>query len=133
MAIVLPSPFIRHNKAIIGDTGQQVLADTMKMVLEDGSTYDGTIIANTQKRHGFGRMTTADEAVYEGNWENDRLPFGKRTTSSSIYNGKFDKNLNNDGFGIVRYTESYIKGKRKQGLADCDIIATYIGNWQINN
>lgn len=133
IGFLIPSPFFKTNMAIIGDEEQLDLADTVKMVLSDGSTYDGTIIVNNKKRHGFGRMTTKDGSVYEGNWDNDMLPYGKRTTSSSIYKGKFDKDLNNEGFGIVRYTDSYIKGKRKQGLADCDIVSVYIGNWHLNN
>lgn len=133
IGFLIPSPFFKTNMAIIGDEEHLDLADTVKMVLSDGSTYDGTIIVNNKKRHGFGRMTTKDGSVYEGNWDNDMLPYGQRTTSSSIYKGKFDKNLNNEGFGIVRYTESYIEGKRKQGLADCDIVSVYIGNWHLNN
>lgn len=133
IGFLIPSPFFKTNMAIIGDEEQLDLADTVKMVLSDGSTYDGTIIVNNKKKHGFGRMTTKDGSVYEGNWDNDMLPYGQRTTSSSIYKGKFDKDLNNEGFGIVRYTESYIEGKRKQGLADCDIVSVYIGNWHLNN
>lgn len=129
----IPSPFIKNNKAIIGDAEQLNLIDTVKMVLPDGSTYDGSIIASNKKRHGFGSLTTVDGSVYEGNWDNDILPFGRRTTLSSVYNGKFDPDLNNEGFGIVRYTKSYIEGKKKQGFADCDIIAEYIGNWHLNN
>lgn len=129
----IPSPFIKNNKAIIGDAEQLNLTDTVKMVLPDGSTYDGSIIASNKKRHGFGSLITVDGSVYEGNWDNDILPFGRRTTLSSVYNGKFDPNLNNEGFGIVRYTKSYIEGKKKQGFADCDIIAEYIGNWHLNN
>lgn len=133
IGLIIPSPFIKINKAIIGDTFQMDLADTVKMVLPDGSTYDGTIIASSKKRHGFGSLKTADGSLYEGNWDNDILSYGKRITSSSVYNGKFDKNLNNEGFGIVTYTESYINGKRKQGIADSDIIAVYMGNWHLNN
>ena len=131
--LIIPSPFFRSNAPVIGDAEQLDLVDTVKMVLPDGSTYDGSIIASSKKRHGFGSLTTADGSVYEGNWDNDVLPYGRRTTSSSIYNGRFDTNLNNEGFGIVRYTQSYIEGKKKQGLADCDIIAEYIGNWHLNN
>lgn len=133
IGLIIPSPFIKSNKAIIGDTMRHNLIDTVKMVLPDGSTYNGSIIASSKKRHGFGSLTTVDGSVYEGNWNNDVLPFGKRTTLSSIYNGKFDLDLNNEGFGIVRYTKSYIEGKKKQGFADCDIIAEYIGNWHLNN
>lgn len=71
--------------------------------------------------------------MYEGDWRNDELPYGQRTTSSSVYRGRFDKELNNEGFGIIEYSEAFIDGKRKQGMAECDIVQTYIGNWHNNN
>lgn len=58
--LIIPSPFIKSNKAIIGDREQLNLIDTVGMVLPDGSTYDGPIIASNKKRHGFGRLTTVD-------------------------------------------------------------------------
>lgn len=133
IGLIIPSLLFKKNKGIIGDVEQPYLIDTVNMVLADRSTYDGTVIASSKQRHGFGRLTTVDGSVYEGNWEKDRLPFGKRITSYSIYNGRFDGELNNDGFGIIKYTETYINGKRKQGLDDCSIITTYIGNWRKNN
>lgn len=133
IGLIIPLLFIKKSNTTIGDVERFDLVDTMKMVLADGSTYDGSIIADSKKRQGFGRMTTVDGAVYEGNWDNDMLPYGKRITPSSVYRGKFDENFNNDGFGIIKYTDSYINGKRKQGFADCDIISVYIGNWRLNN
>ena len=34
--------------------------------------------------------------------------------------------VNNEGFGIIEYSEAFIDGKRKQGMAECDIVHTYI-------
>lgn len=130
---MLPSPFA-HRQGPTADTDNELLAltDTTAMRMADGSVYDGSIVRGTKKRQGFGRLKTADGSVYEGEWTDDSLPFGKRTTTASVYTGKFDNRLNNEGFGIVTYTESYIKGKRRQGKADSDIVATYIGNWHNN-
>ena len=133
IGLVMPSPFAENIRAIIGDEKQCDLVDTVKMVLPDGSVYDGTIMASNGKRHGFGCLTTPDGSVYEGNWKNGTLPFGQRTTTSSVYNGRFDRDLNNEGFGIIRYSKSYIEGKRKQGLLENEIVAVYIGNWHVNN
>lgn len=130
---MLPSPFWhRQGLTEAGSTEQIALTDTTGMRMADGSVYDGSIVRGTKKRQGFGRLKTADGSVYEGEWTDDSLPFGKRTTTASVYTGKFDGQLNNEGFGIVTYTDSYIKGKRRQGKADSDIVATYIGNWHCN-
>ena len=71
-------------------------------------------------------------SIYEGNWKEDHLLFGTRTTPFSIYTGHFDSDLNNDGFGIIKYTDKYIRGKKDEGLEDDEITATYIGNWSQN-
>lgn len=134
IGVLLPSPLGRHlHLSVIGDTEQYELSDTANMALPDGSMYNGTIIAGTTTRQGFGRLTTPDGSVYEGNWRDDKLPYGQRMTASSVYTGRFDESLNNEGFGIIRYSDEYIKGKRKQGNPDNGIVSVYIGNWHNNN
>lgn len=133
IGLLVPSPlFDRLNKEAVDEEEQQ-LVEVAGLVLADGSRYDGSVIKGTKTRQGYGRLTTADSTVYEGNWRNDELPYGQRTTSSSVYRGRFDKELNNEGFGIIEYSEAFIDGKRKQGMAECDIVQTYIGNWHNNN
>ena len=133
IGLLVPSPlFDRLSKEAVDEEVQQ-LVEVAGLVLADGSRYDGSVIKGTKTRQGYGRLTTADSTVYEGNWRNDELPYGQRTTSSSVYRGRFDKKLNNEGFGIIEYSEAFIDGKRKQGMAECDIVQTYIGNWHNNN
>ncbi|MCD8291635.1 MAG: hypothetical protein LUC91_09080 [Prevotella sp.] len=132
LGLLIPSPFVKYNKAIIGDSRIYTLSDTVNMMFPNGDVYDGSIIASSKKRHGFGRLTRIDSSIYEGNWKEDKLPYGQRTTSSSVYVGRFNSELNNHGFGIVTYSSQFIDGKRKQGVADKDIIAVYIGNWNCN-
>ena len=128
IGLLVPSPlFDRLSKEVVADDEQQ-LVEVTGLIMSDGSRYDGSIIKGTKTRQGYGRLTTADSTVYEGNWRNDELPYGQRTTPSSVYRGRFDKELNNEGFGIIEYSEAFIDGKRKQGMAECDIVQTYIGN-----
>ncbi len=132
IGLVIPSPFFRHIPGSDGvGGGRIVLMDTANMRLPDGSVYEGSVNARTLEPHGFG-VLTKDGSTYEGNWKAGHLPYGKRTTRQSVYEGKFDNNLDNNGFGIIRYTQAYIDGKRRQGKADSEIIATYIGNWKKN-
>ena len=133
IGLLVPSPlFDRLNKEAVDEEEQQ-LVEVAGLVFADGSRYDGSVIKGTKTRQGYGRLPTADSTVYEGNWRNEELPYGQRTTSSSVYRGRFDKELNNEGFGIIEYSEAFIDGKRKQGMAECDIVQTYIGNWHNNN
>lgn len=128
IGLMVPSPlFDRLRKEVVADDEQQ-LVEVTGLIMADGSRYDGSIIKGTKTRQGYGRLTTADSTVYEGNWRNDELPYGQRTTPSSVYRGRFDKELNNEGFGIIEYSEAFIDGKRKQGMTECDIVQTYIGN-----
>jgi len=129
--LVLPSPFFRNSlQTIIGDNFEE-LVDTANMALADG-LYSGSVVKNSKIRSGYGRYETKSGSIYEGNWKDDRLVYGTRTTPSSVYTGHFDSDLNNDGFGIVNYSEEYIRGKQKQGLSDAEITTTYIGNWKKN-
>ena len=132
IGLLVPSPlFDRLRKEVVADDEQQ-LVEVTGLIMADGSRYDGSIIKGTKTRQGYGRLTTADSTVYEGNWRNDELPYGQRTTSSSVYRGRFDKELNNEGFGIIEYSETFMNGKKKQGKAECDIVKKYIGNWHKN-
>lgn len=132
IGLALPSPFFRNGLRTIMSNDMEKLVDTTNMVLA-GGLYSGSIVKNSNVRSGYGRYETKAGSVYEGNWKDDRLIYGTRTTPSSVYSGHFDSDLNNDGFGIINYTEEYIQGKKKQGLADSEITITYIGNWSNNN
>ena len=133
VGLIIPSPFFNHGLKGYISRSDEILTDTTNMKLPDGSVYEGTIISNTKERHGYGKLTMEDGTTYEGEWKQDRLPYGSRTSESSKYNGHFDEQLNIDGFGIIDYTEQYIKGKREQGLEDVNITKQYIGNWRKNN
>lgn len=132
LGILLPSPLF-HGKGLIASiTGNdnKELADTVQMKLDDGSVYDGTVVKGTDTRQGYGTMRTPQGVVYEGNWVDDQLAYGTRTTNLSVYCGEFDKMLRNDGFGIITYNDKYISSKRKSGYNDSQIIVKYIGNWK---
>lgn len=130
---MLPSPLQLLRKVRSGKDAHIALMDTVNMILPDSSRYDGSIIVGSHKRHGFGTLTMKDGSVYEGNWRKDRLHYGQRTTASSVYNGRFDEQLNNEGFGIIEYNDQYIASKRKEGLVSSQIITKYIGNWSKNS
>ena len=110
IGLALPSPFFRYGLHEIIGSEIEELVDTTNMVIAGGS-YSGSIVKNSNVRSGYGRYETKAGSVYEGNWKDDRLVFGTRTTPSSVYTGHFDSDLNNDGFGIINYTEEYIQGK----------------------
>lgn len=132
VGLALPSPFFHNGlRSIIGNK-TELLKDTSNMVIS-GGIYNGSVVQNTNTRSGYGRYKTTDGSIYEGNWKDDRLVYGTRTTPSSIYTGHFDSDLNIDGFGIIYYSEDYIKGKQGQGLTDSEITVSYIGNWKKNN
>lgn len=132
VGLLIPSPLYRNYQGLVIEDDVEALIDTTNMVI-DGGTYNGSIIKNSQVRNGYGRYETESGSVYEGHWINDRLIYGTRTTQSSTYSGHFNSDLNNDGFGIIKYNDEYIERKREQGLADSDITTKYIGNWYKNN
>lgn len=131
IGLALPSPFFRDGLRSIMRNEMEELEYTTNMIIEGGS-YSGNIVKNSNVRSGYGRFETKEGSVYEGNWKDNKLVYGTRTTPSSVYTGHFDIDLNNDGFGIINYTEDFIQGKKKQGLSDSDITITYIGNWSKN-
>ena len=132
IGLIIPSPFFKRISTI-NDLDSNVIAvkDTTNMVLPDGGVYEGSINAKTNAFHGYGVLIKGNSS-YEGNWKDGKLSFGKRTTPQSVYEGRFNDNLDNYGFGIINYTPAYIEGKRNQDLSDKEIIATYIGNWKKN-
>lgn len=132
IGLLIPSPLSRK-KAAPDDFGSEVVAvkDTVNMRLPDGSVYEGSVNARTDAFHGYGVLTKG-ASTYEGNWKNGQLPYGKRTTRQSVYEGRFDKDLENNGFGIIHYSPSYVEEKRRQGKNDNEITSTYIGNWKKN-
>lgn len=133
VGLVIPSPFFRHRYTMIGNVDDDIVAtmDTVGMVMPNGAVYEGSVNVKNKEPHGFGVLNKA-QSTYEGNWKNGKLRYGKRTTDSGVYEGRFDDDLNNHGFGITHYSPQYIQGKRNQGLKDNEIIATYIGNWRNN-
>lgn len=96
IGLLVPSPLFDRLREAASEEEEQQLVEVTGLMLADGSRYDGSIIKGTKTRHGFGRLTTVDSTVYEGNWRNDKLPYGQRTSLSSIYRGRFDKDLNNE-------------------------------------
>lgn len=130
--VVSPYLLQRGQRGLTGNT-EENLADTVRMYLPDGSIYEGSISAETKERQGYGKLTLKDGTIFEGEWRQDHLPYGTRTTESATYVGRFDKELNLHGFGIIEYSEKYVKGKQSQGFEDRDITKRYIGNWQKNN
>ena len=130
---LLPSPLalLKQKSTTPAHVSANALVEA-KVSMSDGSVYEGSILASTRQRQGYGRLTTSDGSVYEGNWSADLLPYGTRTTPSSVYCGNFDSHLRNNGFGIITYTDAFVAGKRKQGAADHQITRTYIGNWRAN-
>lgn len=133
VGLVIPSPFFRHRYTMIGNVDEDIVAimDTTGMVMSDGAIYEGSVKIKNKEPHGFGVLKKA-QSTYEGNWKNGKLHYGKRTTDSGVYEGRFDEDLNNHGFGITHYSSKYIQNKRNQGFKDNEIIATYIGNWRNN-
>lgn len=132
VGLIIPSPFFRSESTVDEfDSDQIVVKDTSNMRMPDGSVYEGSVNARTNAYHGYGVLTKGS-SIYEGNWKDGKLPYGKRTTKQSVYEGRFDKDLNNHGFGIISYTPEYIAGKRQQGKADSVIITRYFGNWKNN-
>lgn len=130
--LVIPSPFFKPRGVMSGFYSQgPEIKDTTNMLLSDGSVYEGSINSKTNVFQGYGVLSKG-ESIYEGNWKNGKLHYGKRTTPQSIYEGRFDKDLNNHGFGIITYTPKYIEGKKRQGKKDSEIIAVYAGNWKKN-
>lgn len=80
IGLMVPSPlFDRLHKEAEADEELQ-LVEVVGLDMADGSRYDGSIIKGTKTRHGFGRLTTADSTIFEGNWRYDELPYGQRTS-----------------------------------------------------
>lgn len=132
VGLLIPSPLLRNSKPFEKDLyigNVPVVKDTINMMLSNGAEYDGTVNVANNHFEGEGILKTG-HSIYSGNWKNGHLRYGKRTTPQSIYEGRFDKDLNNNGFGIIHYTLDYIALKRSQGKRDDEIIATYIGNWK---
>lgn len=131
IGIILPTPFHKGNNPVDNDTTMIASSDTINMKLTDGSIYNGSIIPGTSIRHGHGQLTTTDGTTYEGDWDYDKLQYGKKTTEHSTYSGNFDENLNKEGFGILEYSNTTIK-KMQQKRRNNEIEKTYIGNWHNN-
>ena len=135
IGLLLPSPLFRNfvnndNANDDKDAAQEVVTvDTTNIELDDG-VYSGGVIKNTKIRNGYGRYETRTGVIYEGNWDHDILVYGIKTSKSYVYEGNFDSDLSLDGFGIVRYSDDYINGKRNQGMTDSEIISFYVGNWR---
>lgn len=130
IGLLLPSPIFRSN-TLFGGSKSDVVAtiDTTEMKYLDG-LYNGTVNVETKKPYGFGVLTKPGR-VYEGNWKDGKLKYGKRTTKDYVYVGKFNDDLDSHGFGIQTYTRSWIDKEKKKGNNE-KIIKEYIGNWNKN-
>ena len=129
IGLALPSPLFDGIISSHSDTIVLKTQDTSNLVFQNG-TYSGGVVEGTRIRHGYGRLETENGSVYEGEWGNDILVYGINTNKASVYTGSFDNALHFNGFGIIRYSDEYINGKKSQGLSDSEIIAVYVGNWQ---
>lgn len=98
IGLLVPSPLFDRLREEASDEEEQKLVEVTGLMLVDGSRYDGSIIIGTKTRQGYGRLITADSTVYEGNWRNDELPYGQRATPSSVYHGRFDKEIGQGGW-----------------------------------
>lgn len=105
------------------------LADTVDMRLSDGSVYEGSIIARSRTPHGYGVMVRPDGVTYEGDWQYGALPYGKRTSDTAVYTGKFDDQLRYHGFGIIDYSRQFVESQVGGGVAESEVIRRYAGNW----
>lgn len=109
---------------------QEVPVDTI-LTYPDGSVYNGSFMVSSNSREGYGRLTFKDGTSYcEGEWKSDILEYGEKVTGSSSYLGSLDSNQRNNGYGISTYSDTYVKGKREQGVPDSLIIKSYYGNWK---
>lgn len=136
IGLALPSPFFQHKvEEPLAEETPEDFVDTTNMVI-DGGLYTGSITKADFKRNGYGQFKTNagtdKEAIYEGEWKEDLLKYGRKTTRNYVYEGRFNAELDMDGFGIVQYSEAYMEGKSKQGMWDSEIVATYVGNWSKN-
>lgn len=102
------------------------------MRLPDGSLYDGRVNRETLIPQGVGRKTTKDSVVYEGEWNSGKLSYGTLRCRAYEYTGAFDEHLNLHGYGIIRYSQRYVDGKKKSGVADSLIVKEYYGLWNKN-
>ena len=93
------------------------LADTVNMVLDDGSVYEGTVIAGSSTPHGHG-ILARDSVYYEGDWQYGALPWGRRSSEDAVYTGCFDDRLRSHGYGIVNYSRSYIESRQNTVTPD---------------
>lgn len=128
VGLSLPSPFFRGKKILLQKEVFVELSDTTNMSLGEG-IYNGTVKKGTSIRYGYGKYEIKGES-YEGEWKDDLLPYGIRTNKSYVYKGRFNKELENHGFGIAEYTSEYVKKKQQQGNKDSDVFKQYIGNWK---
>lgn len=131
LGLSLPSPFFRRVNIMQKIDNDAELSDTTNMTIGEG-IYNGTVKRGTSIRHGYGKFEIKGE-TYEGEWQEDFLPYGIRTNKSYVYRGRFNNKLENHGSGIAEYTSEYIDNKKKQGHEDSVIFKTYIGNWKNDN
>ena len=131
---LIPSPLSNYinpeEEFVTMETDHSHQVDTVGMILSDGAVYDGDLIEGTTVRHGYGRLTMKDGTVYDGEWQHNELTFGTCTTANSVYEGTFDDELRNDGFGIMTYNDNrphVMKGSVTG--QDKKAVAKYIGNW----
>lgn len=82
IGLALPSPFFRHEveEPLVEETPEDFI-DTTNMAIE-GGLYTGSITKADLKRNGYGQFKTHagtdNESVYEGEWKEDLLKYGKK-------------------------------------------------------
>lgn len=77
----------------------------------NGDKYKGETLNG--KRSGNGKLTCADGRVFEGEWVNDDLRYGKLTYKSTGHYEGFFRNLKLDGYGTRYYPDKTVKGMWK--------------------
>lgn len=125
IGLLLPSPFSYKGQKM----EDLVFSDTV-FYCDNGARYEGKVLSGTRTRYGYGRLSFSNGTVYEGEWKEDKLPYGTRISRSSEYRGRFNEELQNDGFGIIEYSDEYISRKTKSKIPPNQIIKKYVGNWK---
>lgn len=106
-------------------TAERVFVDTL---FADGSHYEGWI--RRGEKDGDGILVTTDSIVYEGQWKQDRLCLGTKTTKTFVYHGRFNDEGQFDGYGVIEYTERFCDNMCDDGRKPNSVIRKYAGMWK---
>lgn len=125
IGLLLPSPLSKVNE----ESSDEIAHSDTIMDMNNGSRYEGRIISGTKIRDGFGTLTFKGGTVYEGEWKDDKLRYGTKKNDFSTYKGHFNDDLQNNGFGIIEYSDKYVDGKISENYKPQQIVIRYTGNW----